>query len=61
MLFNFLSFMRNYYSEKESLMIRKINCNSSSNVRIVRINKYLSWLVFSLFVINTQILQLAGF
>ena len=53
MLYSFLSFICNYYSEKESLKSRKINCNSSSKIRIVGINKYLSWLVFGLFVINT--------
>ena len=49
MLYNFLNFICSYFSEKETLKIRKINCK----VRIIRIDKYLSWLVFSLFVINT--------
>ena len=53
MLYKFLSFIYNYYSEKETLKIRKINCHSSSKVRIIHINKYLSCLLISLFVINT--------
>ena len=48
---NFLSFICNYY-EKDSLKIRKINCNYSWKVRVISINNYLSWLGFSLCVIN---------
>ena len=51
----FVTFIYNYYSEKESLKIRRkigtvILCNSSNNVRIIHTNKYLIWLLFSLFV-----------
>ena len=37
MLYNFLNFICSYFSEKETLKIRKINCK----VRIIRIDKYL--------------------
>ena len=47
----FYTFLKSY-SEKKDINIRKINCNSSSEVRIMRINKYLSCLIFNLFVIN---------
>ena len=52
MFYNFLSFICNYYFEKESLKIRKRKCKSASKVRIIRINKYLSRLDFNLFVID---------